>query len=440
MNCMKEPEILTIDAHCHLFNHEVLSWRLLVDFILSRMRPRGTRARLETAGGISELKRIIRFFKTGLMDTENIYGKLLAEGGCNTVVPLMFDLDYCMKGAGCSDGLRRRKGYKKNVKKAARKEWAALRKEVDELAFRAGKGERRELGEMKQALRRLSRKTERLSLGKRDAFRAQEEELLKLAAAHPGRVLPFYVVDPRRPGNCVHGPDGTIDVSPLTDRLVPRLGGKGGFYGFKLYCPNGYSPTDPALMALYEYCERHGAPLTAHCSGGGFASFSPSITVHGHVYRNGEVVPHDGVLEFRHYRLTDKLRVKEKAELLNHPRLWEKVMEAFPRLRLNLAHFGCQDEGTEWTELIYGMMEKFPGLHTDLSCITEASKLREMREYFLRAPEQVRRKFLFGSDFYLNLLFLDGMKEYMENFRNTFTEQERRELMTANPSDFLGLS
>ena len=46
---MKEPEILTIDAHCHLFNHEVLSWRLLVDFILSRMRPRGTRARLETA-------------------------------------------------------------------------------------------------------------------------------------------------------------------------------------------------------------------------------------------------------------------------------------------------------------------------------------------------------------------------------------------------------
>ena len=432
---MKEPEILTIDAHCHLFNHEVLSWRLLVDFILSRMRPRGTRARLETAGGISELKRIIRFFKTGLMDTENIYGKLLAEGGCNTVVPLMFDLDYCMKGADGADGLRRRKACKRNVKREARKEWAVLRKELDELAEQAGRGDRREIGEMKQALRRLSRKTERLPLGKRDAFRMQEEELLKLAAA-----LPFYVVDPRRPGNWLHGPDGTIDISPMTDRLVPELGGKGGFYGFKLYCPNGYSPTDPALMALYEYCERHGAPLTAHCSGGGFASFSTSITVHGHVYRNGEVVPHDGVLEFRHYRLTDKLRVKEKAELLNHPRLWEKVMEAFPRLRLNLAHFGCQDEGMEWTELIYGMMEKFPGLHTDLSCITETAKLREMREYFLKAPEQVRRKFLFGSDFYLNLLFLDGMKEYMENFRNTFTEQERQELMTANPSAFLGLS
>lgn len=183
------------------------------------------------------------------------------------------------------------------------------------------------------------------------------------------------------------------------------MGGKGGFYGFKLYCPNGYSPTDPALMALYEYCERHGVPLTAHCSGGGFASFSPSITVHGHVYRNGEVVPHDGVLEFRHYRLTDKLRVKEKAELLNHPRLWEKVMEAFPRLRLNLAHFGCQDEGTEWTELIYGMMEKFPGLHTDLSCITETAKLREMREYFIKAPGTgapqipVRERFLSEPSF-----------------------------------------
>ena len=158
---MKEPEILTIDAHCHLFNHEVLSWRLLVDFILSRMRPRGTRARLETAGGISELKRIIRFFKTGLMDTENIYGKLLAEGGCNTVVPLMFDLDYCMKGAGGADGLRRRKACKRNVKREARKEWAVLRKELDELAEQTGRGDRREIGEMKQALRRLSKKTDR---------------------------------------------------------------------------------------------------------------------------------------------------------------------------------------------------------------------------------------------------------------------------------------
>lgn len=440
MNCMKSPEMLTIDAHCHLFNHEVLSWRLLVDFILSRIDRRRELARLETVGGISDLKRIIRFFKTGFMDTEKIYGKLLAEGACNAVVPLMFDLDYCMKGADCSGRIMRQKAWKKNVRRASRTEWAVLRKELHRQGMRAGREERRELGEMKQDIRRLSRKTQQLSLGKRDAFQAQEEELLKLAAAHSGRVFPFYVVDPRRPSNFLPGPDGEIDLSPMTDRLVPRLGGKGGFYGFKLYCPNGYSPTDPVLMALYGYCERHGVPLTAHCSGGGFASFAPSVRVHGHVCRDGEVVPHDGVLEFKHFRLTDKLRVKEKAELLNHPWLWEKVMEAFPDLRLNLAHFGCQDDGTEWTELIYGMMEKFPGLHTDFSCITEASKLREMREYFIKSPEEVRRKFLFGSDFYLNLLFLDGMKEYMENFRNIFTDQERQELMSFNPAAFLGLS
>lgn len=140
MNCMKEPEILTIDAHCHLFNHEVLSWRLLVDFILSRMRPRGPRECLEAVGGISGLKRIIRFFKTGLMDTENIYGKLLAEGACNTVVPLMFDLDYCMKGARRSDGPGQRKACKKKVKRAARKEWAVLRKGLMSWRNRPGGG------------------------------------------------------------------------------------------------------------------------------------------------------------------------------------------------------------------------------------------------------------------------------------------------------------
>lgn len=179
------------------------------------------------------------------MAVEDIYGKLLAEGGCNTVVPLMFDLDYCMKGAGYSGGLRRRKGYKKNVKKAARKEWAALRKELDELAEQAGRGERRELGEMKQALRRLSGKTERLHLGKRDTFRTQEEELLKLAAAHPGRVLPFYVVDPRRPGNCVHGPDGTIDISPPDGQAASQAGREGRFLRLQAVLPQRLFPYGP---------------------------------------------------------------------------------------------------------------------------------------------------------------------------------------------------
>lgn len=74
------------------------------------------------------------------MDTENIYGKLLAEGGCNTVVPLMFDLDYCMKGADGADGLRRRKACKRNVKREARKEWAVLRKELMSWRNRPGGG------------------------------------------------------------------------------------------------------------------------------------------------------------------------------------------------------------------------------------------------------------------------------------------------------------
>ena len=431
-------ENLRIDAHCHLFNRDVLSWRLLVDFILSRIKRRRTVTGRNRLTGSGEVARVIRFLKTGWMETEKIYQKLLKEGDCDIIVPLMFDLDYCVKGANGVNKVVRSRAWKKNVRKAARKEGVLLRKELNEWSARANGRDRMEIGELKQAIRHLDREMEKLQLGKRNTFRVQEEELLKLAESHPGRVLPFFVVDPRRPGHVVKTPDGKMDISPLTDRLVPRLGGKGGFSGFKLYCPNGYSPTDPVLMALYGYCEQHGVPVTAHCSGGGFSSFSPSVIVHGHVYRNGEIVPHEGVLEFRHYRLTDGLRVKEKAELLNHPLLWGKVMEAFPNLKLNLAHFGCEDEGAEWTELIYGMVEKFPGLYTDLSCITDADKLREMRNYMIKAPERVRCKFLFGSDFYLNILFIDRMQDYMENFRTIFTEQERHELMTVNPAEFLG--
>ncbi len=133
------------------------------------------------------------------MDTENIYGKLLAEGACNTVVPLMFDLDYCMKGAGRSDGPGQRKACKKKVKRAARKEWAALRKELDGLAEQAGRGTGGEIRGDEAGAPPPVQADGTASPGETGCVRTQEEELLKLAAAHPGRVLPFYVVDPAAP-------------------------------------------------------------------------------------------------------------------------------------------------------------------------------------------------------------------------------------------------
>lgn len=409
-----------IDVHCHFFNKEILSLRLLIELGM-HLKLRGQRDNQGLNSVISPLKRALHFFKTGMLPVEKIYQSLEKDESEFAFCPLMFDLEGCMIASGVGNDcniIQSRQQVLEEVR-------LLLLENQDSL------DDFRELSE-------LLNKEDMQELQAYDHFAKQEQQLCDLVMKYPDRIYPFFAIDPRRK-ELFDNPEKQLGINKIISRL--RLNG-GLFSGIKLYTPNGYSPSDERLLPLYEYCQSYQIPITAHCSASGFASFAPSIDVRGAIYENGKVVEKKGIYKFEHNGLIDMKRVEERARILNHPKIWEQLLQQYPALKLNLAHFGAQDVGkqTEWTDCIRRMMDIYPNLYTDLSCISVKSELEMMHRYYQDAPETVKSRFLYGSDYYLNILFIDDMKCYWDNFSDLFDPDELKTITEVNPITFLNNS
>jgi predicted TIM-barrel fold metal-dependent hydrolase len=251
----------------------------------------------------------------------------------------------------------------------------------------------------------------------------QIQELTQLKQRYPHLIYPFFYYDPRR--------------EDLFELLKQNTGKDKYFAGVKLYTPNGYSPLDPNLLKVYEFCERNDIPITVHNAYGGFSNFVRRLEVRGAIFKDGQVVEHNGWIDFQYdFFAKPELAIKERSMVLNHPLLWQKVLDMFPELRLNLAHFG--GDSIKWQKLIAQMIlsGKYPNLYTDLSCQTEEAMLGYIKKVYFTSP-QLRRKFLYGSDFYLNMFFIDTFKEYYANFLRIFRSDEFEQIARINPKKFL---
>lgn len=400
------------DVHCHFFNHDILSLRLLIELLVTLRRNKET---LEVAQFSGNIRRYLHFVKIGFSSVEKIYQTLEKEEADFAFCPLMFDLEACV----CSS--------KKNT---TQEPLAEVTNELgNELREAVDNGDLGDDGEEIWSL--FQRQMEHLDANK-DHFLLQEQQLLGLKAAMPSRIFPFFGVDPRRQEFFSTG-EGELSITPI----IERLNTGNAFAGIKLYAPNGHSPADVRLLPLYAYCEKYQIPITAHCSGSGFATFVSQLDVKGPVFIDQKVQYGCSTLRFKNNKLTDPKRVEERAIALNHPALWEEVLKLFPHLKLNLAHFGLHDDG-EWTRVIFAMMQKYPNLYTDFSCVTEKKDLEKFyNQYYSTASPDVKARFLYGSDFYLNILFISSMKEYMCQFTHCFSPEEWDALTISNPQRFL---
>ena len=132
----------------------------------------------------------------------------------------------------------------------------------------------------------------------------------------------------------------------------------------------------------------------------------------------------------------------------------------FPQLRICLAHFGGQhdwksyiqagpdyDRATNWQVQIRKMIGSgdFPGLWTDISYT-----LFHFEDYipFLRmfltgddlASERLRRRVLFGSDFYMTRQEKLSERAVCFRLRNALGEEIFRQIAEENPKVWLGES
>lgn len=447
------------DCHCHVFNKDLIDFHILVHIFFSlpdilkktdddtdpyKKRTIGSRINSR----VVKLKRIIHFLETAFSKTDDdVYVKMKKIYGEEyAVVPLMFDLEYCFIGKRTSTASHLSKNFKyvKNEIFESTVDEFLIRKqnfisnaphEISALVRKEQSQRTEELKEMEVLHNQVKEKltylkdnhlnefefTAKLS----SSYKKQLKDTIALKEHFPSTVFPFIAIDPRR--------DGIIET--FAKEIFPLQ----IFTGVKLYTPLGYSPTDDELMkkgGLYDFCEKHQLPITAHHSHYGFATPLQDIEIFGDIYEDGRLIRKHGFIKLS--KAFSDGWVQERAEKLNHPLLWRKVLDAYPKLKLNLAHFGAGS--VEWRKEVFDMMHTYKNLYSDFARYTSLEDLIFMKEtYFDKACPEVKAKFLYGSDFYFDLLYIDSLKDYMNNFLKIFSSEDFTTIAQKNAMNFLNL-
>jgi predicted TIM-barrel fold metal-dependent hydrolase len=458
------------DIHLHLFNKTFLAKELyfrLIQIIHQLFDPdeKSTEKGLLDSIGkklekiksiIQTLKRINSFLHTGFQANSTEVCDELNQNYKNEFIltPLMFDLTYCFVSSAIGT---RELAKPVDYFKILEKQKQTFLKKVDQLAPSIKEGardlpvrdkrEQKLLTELDKELKEFNTLTDELKKsdrkdtirkrqlskeldgipGETDGFHEQilQLKVLKGTPKYKDRIFPFLAIDPRRPG--------------ILKYMKEKVGKGNLFIGVKLYTPNGYSPTDPLLFGsagnddcVYKFCEKNKIPVTVHNSYGGFATFMDSVEVTGDVYTSAGIKD----LKKEMYSFHTKLMkdsgnaIKERALVLNHPSLWGKVLQKYPNLYLDLAHFGGGErlgmaldntddkESGNWSKKIIELIQKYPNAYTDVSCFSEFDVLRKLKASPIY--NKIRSKIMYGSDYYLLLLFENDFKKNIESFKTVF--------------------
>lgn len=174
------------------------------------------------------------------------------------------------------------------------------------------------------------------------------------------------------------------------------------FFGIKLYPPLGFDPipTDPDEIAkvecVYAYAQKNRIPITTHCDDGG-------------------------------YRVTDV----ETSHRNTSPEAWVQVLQKYPDLKLNFAHFGRQYQRTrflqkqeKWRDAIIDLVLEYKHVYADISFNGVSPDYYEhMVEKLahLKAEERetLTKRLMFGSDFMINLSKVQSYHHYLKIFEES---------------------
>jgi len=264
-------------------------------------------------------------------------------------------------------------------------------------------------------------------------YEKQLSDLTALRNQFPDHILPFVGADPRR-----------RDVEALVRHYIVEE----KYTGIKMYPSLGFFPDDERLKGVYAFAEANGIPITTHC-----------IPKNANYYR-GKISDADrkkaGIIE-------DLAREqggsnKDFAQYYNHPYWWEQVLREFPKLKINLAHFGGNLEWNKyldepprkkqedkdlypfeqsWFSQIRRLIENkdWPNVYADISFTVFDARLYPLLKTMI-AYEKTRDYILFGSDFYML------QKDYRERrfgieMRGYLSDEFYWQIACENPRRFL---
>ncbi len=199
------------------------------------------------------------------------------------------------------------------------------------------------------------------------------------------------------------------------------------------------------MKEFYARCETERVPVMNHCTPKGAPTFD-----------------RDQYLKFAHPMDGSDFRLKKLeagGDALKYfndnfvsPKAWEKVLERHPTLRICLAHFGGgTDLGLQWFNDIVALMKEYPYVYADISSSMADPKYKEkFKAHFKDCYEKemktpgsiIRKRILFGTDWYMTLLDGVDYPEYFNTTRNFLDEFDNDlwfQMTQVNPYDFYRL-
>jgi predicted TIM-barrel fold metal-dependent hydrolase len=375
------------DIHCHIFNKAIVNKRIdilltpffkMIDGFDNKIPEKNLSELVEKGDKFLEA-----FMK---MSSEEVFALLDQHYNKEFVLtPLMMDLEFTD-----SENLGKIEAFRQRVWREIALEFVSIvRNRINDLALQYPKLSSKvvKITDDKHFLWKEVLKPERV-LFEKNNFKTQIDELETLATKC-NRVRPFLGIDARR-----------AKKQDLVQLIKEKIIDEGAlFAGVKLYAPTGFSPTDPALFGangVYELCEKHGIPITAHCSNEGFSTHANSIKIDGLVNLNSKLVQMDNeIVRFGipFFSLRLRTAVKERSLTLNHPSIWVKVLEKYPNLKLNLAHFGGKEEIMNFTNKVIVTTKLTSNDFSSLLELTEEAETRSLIEKcFLKKEIKLKGK------------------------------------------------
>lgn len=246
----------------------------------------------------------------------------------------------------------------------------------------------------------------------------QLDELKRLTLKYPDNIIPFVHIDPRR--EMLSGKNG-----------VKWLKKNPWVKGIKLYPPLGIFPNDERLHPIYEYCEEKGLPIITHCG--------PSSPTHN---KSSKKKIREMLGDYPYDKKENKM---ELCAHFAHPSNYIPVLEKYPNLKLSLAHWGSEiswegymnnpSDKNNWLYIINDMLLKYPNLYTDVSFSLNNQEYFSVLKVLLE-DEQLRKKVLFGSDFYM-VQTASAEKRFSFDLRAYLGEELWSQISFKNPINFL---
>lgn len=193
------------------------------------------------------------------------------------------------------------------------------------------------------------------------------------------------------------------------------------FAGVKLYPPMGFDPWPDnknerdKVELIYSYCEKHKIPITTHCDDQGF-----------------------------------RMIQQEQSFKQTSPVRWQKVLEIYPKLYLDIAHFGQQyntqsikKPEDHWQTQIIKLLIEYPNVYSDLS-FDGVNKdfwnsLENLgQEFPQNGQDLLETRLLFGTDWPLCLSKIESLASYWHGFNNaSISDEYKHKIISTNPYNFL---